>query len=65
MKKSVTIPLGASLRVKREDGNFEIYVFQGSDENGAIYIDAQGIRHGDVGLYIEIAIKTSSGWRVL
>ncbi len=62
MNKSINIPLGATLRVKREDGSFETYVFQGSDEHGAIYVDSRGARHNDIGLYLEIAIKTSNGW---
>jgi len=65
MNKSMKIPLGATLRVKREDGSFEIYVFQGSDQHGAIYMDLHGVRHGDVGLYVEIAIKNTNGWNLL
>ena len=65
LKKSMNIPLGTTLRVKRADDSFQTYVFRGSDEHGAIYVDSQDVRHGDIGVYVEIAIKTSSGWEQL
>jgi hypothetical protein len=65
MKGYLQIPLGATVRVKRQSGSFETYVFRGSDGKGPIYEDSQGSRHTHVGVYVEIAIKTSSGWCVL
>ena len=65
MKKTLSIPLGGTIRVKREDGAHEVFVFRGSDERGVIYEDAQGNRHGDIGVYLEIALKSGSGWTVL
>lgn len=65
MKKTMQIPLGATIRVTREDGRMEIYVFRGSDTQGAIYEDSSGIRHSDVGVYVEIAIKSAKDWKIL
>ena len=65
MKRTIHIPIGATIRVTRDDGSVEIYVFRGSDAQGAIYEDSAGIRHLDVGVYTEIAIKSGRGWKVL
>lgn len=37
MKRTINIPLGATIREKREDGVSEIFVFRGSDAPGVIY----------------------------
>jgi hypothetical protein len=65
MKKTIHIPIGATIRVTREGGSVEIYVFRGSDAHGAIYEDSAGIRHSDIGVYTEIAIKSGRDWKVL
>lgn len=65
MKKTIGIPLGGTIRVKREDGSHEVFVFRGSDSHGVIYEDTQGNRHGDIGVYVEIALKSGAGWVVL
>ncbi len=65
MKRNFNIPLGATIRVKRENGLFETYVFRGTDDQGVIYEDPQEVRHSDIGGYVEISIKTTSGWKVL
>ena len=65
MKKTLHIPLGVTIRVTREDGRMEIYVFKGSDAQGVIYEDSAGNRHSDIGVYTRIAIKSEKDWRVL
>lgn len=65
MKKTIHIPLGSTVRVKREDGSYEVFVFRGSDAQGGIYEDETGTRHGDIGVYVEIALKSVSGWTAL
>jgi hypothetical protein len=60
--RRISIPLGAAIRVTRMDRTYTIYVFRGSDSQGAIYEDESGQRHGDVGVYRELAIKTEDGW---
>lgn len=53
---TITIPLGATVRVKRIDGSIDTYVFRGTDANGPIYEDINGQRHSDVGVYVGIAV---------
>lgn len=53
---TITIPLGATVRVRRADGSIDAYVFNGTDGQGPIYIDDKGVRHTDVGPYIGIAV---------
>lgn len=65
MKRSINIPLGATVRVTREDGRFEFFVFRGADNQGVIYEDVQGGRHADLGVYTEIAIKEGAAWKAL
>lgn len=64
-KKRITIPLGGTIRVEREDGSYDVFVFRGTDAQGAIYEDRDGVRHGDIGVYVEIALKSGTGWTVL
>jgi hypothetical protein len=69
---TITIPLNATVRVRRPDGSVDTYVFRGTDDGGLIYEDVSGQRHRDVGVYIGIAIdlpvqhfgQTSSYWRL-
>lgn len=63
--RQLSIPVGATVRVTRQDGSHDVYVFRGSDGNGLIYEDAQGGRHGDLGVFKEVAIKSGGGWQVL
>ncbi|MEC4748582.1 hypothetical protein [Methylomicrobium sp. Wu6] len=44
----VTIPLGATVKISRQDGSSESYKFLGSDEKGLIFHDSNGQRHADV-----------------
>lgn len=61
MATTITIPLGATVRVRRKDGSIDTYVFRGTDGSGPIYEDANGQRHRDVGAYIGIAIDVPAG----
>ena len=45
---TVTIQLGATVKISRQDGSSETYKFLGSDENGLIFHDSNGQRHTDV-----------------
>lgn len=45
---TVTIPLGATVKIIRQDGSSEIYKFLGSDEKGLIFHDSNDQRHADV-----------------
>lgn len=53
---TIHIPLGATVRVKRQDGTIDTYVFRGTDASGPIYEDIKGQRHSDVGIYVGIAV---------
>ena len=59
--RQISIPLGATIAVTREDHTREIYVLR-SDQNGPFYEDQSGQRNSDIGIYVELAIKTESGW---
>ncbi len=63
--RRIDIPLGATIRVTRRDGAHAIYVFRGSDSHGGFYEDDAGKRHGDVGEYTELVIKTADGWTAI
>ena len=57
MKKTkITIPLGATVRVRRSTGVIDSYIFRGTDGSGPIYEHADGQLHRDVGVYVGIAI---------
>jgi hypothetical protein len=53
---TITIPLGATVRVRRYDGSVDTYVFRGSDAGGPIFEDPAGQVHRDVGVYTGIAV---------
>lgn len=53
---TITIPLGATVRVRRPDGSVDTYVFRGTDAGGPIYEDSAGKVHRDFGVYIGIAV---------
>lgn len=53
---TITIPLGATVRVRRQDGTVDTYVFRGTDAGGPIFEDPTGQMHRDVGVYIGIAV---------
>jgi hypothetical protein len=61
--RRISIPLGATIRVTRTDGSEQIYIFRGSDQQGAIYEDENGQRHSDIGIYRELAVKDQNGWQ--
>ena len=61
--RRISIPLGATIRVTRTDDSEEIYIFRGSDQQGAIYEDEKGQRHSDIGIYRELAVKNQNGWQ--
>lgn len=54
---TVTIPLGATVRVKRQNGSIDAYIFRGTDADGPIFVDAGGKVHRDLGMYVGIAIN--------
>lgn len=54
---TVSIPLGATVHVRRLDGSTESFVFRGSDGGGLIFEDSAGVVHRDLGIYIEITIR--------
>lgn len=60
--RKINIPAGATIRVTRGDGTQAIYIFHGTDPQGAIYEDETGQRHGDVGEYRELHIESDNGW---
>jgi hypothetical protein len=45
---TATIPLGATVKIIRQDGASESYKFLGSDEKGLIFHDSNNHRHADV-----------------
>jgi hypothetical protein len=55
--RRISIPLGAKVTVKRQDGTTEDFVFRGTDAQGGIYEDSSGQRHKDVGVYVDIRIN--------
>ena len=65
MKRTINIPLGATIRVKREDGSSEKFVFRGSDAQGVIYEARLCKRHADVAGYLDFAMKEDAGWKLL
>ena len=65
MKKQMQIPIGATIRVKREDGQFDIFIFRGTHSGRASYEDEKGAQHPDVGVYTEIALRSANGWTIL
>lgn len=44
----VIIPLGATVKIIRQDGSNESYKFLGSDAKGLIFNDSDGKRYTDV-----------------
>lgn len=52
----ITIPLGATVRVRRATGAIDTYIFRGTNSDGPIFEHADGSRHQDVGQYIGIAV---------
>lgn len=63
--RTINVPLGSTIRARRSDGTHDVYVFRGTDPQGPIYEDSNGARHGDIGEYQELSIKTSTGWVVI
>jgi len=53
---TIVIPIGATVRVRRQDGTVDSYVFRGSDAGGLIFEDPAGKVHRDVGVYTGIAV---------
>ena len=60
--RKINIPLGSTIRVTRKDGSHTIYIFRGSDPQGAIFEDDGGQRHGDIGEYSTLEVETNDGW---
>lgn len=53
---TITIPLGATVRVRRVDGTVDTFIFRGTDSGGPIYEDSKGVFHRDVGMYTSITV---------
>ena len=53
---TITIPLGATVRVLRQNGSIDTYKFRGTDSKGLILEDPAGARHTDFGIYKGIAV---------
>ncbi|MBB3122495.1 hypothetical protein [Pseudoduganella violacea] len=62
--RQISIPLGATISLTREDGTKDIYILRG-DQQGSFYEDQGGQRHSDIGIYLELAIKTEGGWQLV
>lgn len=53
---SITIPLGATVRVRRQNGVVDTYVFRGEDAQGLVFEDPAGNVSREIGLYTSITI---------
>lgn len=53
---TITIPLGATVRVRSQDGTENTYIFRGTDTVGPIFEDPSGNVHRDMGVYVSITI---------
>lgn len=63
--RKINVPLGATIRITRTDGSNATYIFHGSDPQGGIFEDDSGKRHGDIGEYSKLEIKTDHGWSTI
>lgn len=53
---TISIPLGATVRVQRQDGSVDTYVFRGTDQAGLILEDPAGVIHRSLGIYTSITV---------
>ncbi|RTL26892.1 MAG: hypothetical protein EKK47_20420 [Burkholderiales bacterium] len=53
---TITIPVGATVRVRRQNGTVDTYLFRGTDAGGLLFEDPAGKVHRDVGVYTGIAV---------
>lgn len=60
--RRITVPVGSTIRATRQDGTQSIYVFEGTEPQGDIFVDGSGQRHRDVGEYTKLERKTDDGW---
>lgn len=60
--RRISVPVGSTIRATRQDGTQSIYVFEGTEPQGGIFVDESGQRHRDVGEYSNLERKTDDGW---
>lgn len=63
--RRINMPIGSTIRVSRNDGSQAIYIFKGTDRNGAFYLDEEDQRHSEIGVYVQLEIKTETGWALV
>lgn len=60
--RRISVPAGSTIRVTRQDGTESIYVFEGTEPQGGVFVDESGQRHRNVGEYMKLELKTDDGW---
>lgn len=53
---TIYIPVGAAVRVRRQDGSVDSYILRGSDQAGMLLEAPDGVVHRSLGLYTSITV---------